>query len=463
MADTNHPGGVHNDRGYQDQKPRTERRVEIVMPRMGLTMEEGTVVAWLKTENQPISAGEPMLEIETDKSTVEIESPAQGFLGPILAGPGETIPVGQVIGYISERGYNPSDRTSDQTIPGVGTKSKASPAARKIARELGMDLSGIQGTGPNGRVVAWNVHARAADTALPPSKAAVDASPKASPLAQRIAAEMAVDLAEVKGSGPGGRITRTDVETTARVRLPEKPLQAVQISETSDSPPLTPTTRAQQLMAERMSASFQTAPHFYLHVEVDARSLVRMRDRLKTRLKERFDVHLTFTDLLVKYCALMLRQHPKAMAQWTGQGYANPKGVHVGIAMDAPGGLIVPVIQNADQLGLAEIARQRQALSERAQNGKLMPQDLELGVFTISNLGMYGIDSFDAILNPPQAAILAVGRIKERALACDGQIVAAQMMTLSLSVDHRVLDGATAARFLGELVELIEMPELAQA
>jgi len=459
MADTNHPGGVQNDRAHQDQKPRAERRVEIVMPRMGLTMEEGTVLAWLKTENQPISAGEPLLEIETDKSTVEIESPAQGFLGPILAGPGETIPVGQVIGYISERGYNPSDRTSDLTIPVVGKKSKASPAARKIARELGLNLSAIQGTGPNGRVVAWNVRAQATDSALMLSKPAIDASPKASPLAQRIAAEMAVDLAEVQGSGPGGRITRADVETTARKNVPEKPLPTVPISKTA----LTPFTRAQQLMAERMSASFQTAPHFYLHVEVDARPLVRMRNRLKTRLKERFDVHLTFTDLLVKYCALTLRQHPKVMAQWTGQGYANPDGVHIGIAMDAPGGLIVPVIQMADQLGLAEIARQRQALNERAQNGKLMPQDLELGVFTISNLGMYGIDSFDAILNPPQAAILAVGRIKERALACDGQIVAAEMMTLSLSVDHRVLDGATAARFLGDLVELLEMPDLAQA
>jgi pyruvate dehydrogenase E2 component (dihydrolipoamide acetyltransferase) len=222
-------------------------------------------------------------------------------------------------------------------------------------------------------------------------------------------------------------------------------------------------TRAQRIMAERMSASFRSAPHFYLHVEADLRALTALRQKLLPRLQERYGVHLTYTDLLVKYVALALKRHPNLMAQWREQGLVQAAEINIGVAMDAPNGLIVPVIQRADQLGLADISRRRQELAERAQAGKLLPQDLELGVFTLTNLGMFGIDSFEAILNPPQAAILAVGRIKERAIVSAGAVVAAPVMNLSLSVDHRVLDGATAARFLGELVELIETPELAQA
>jgi pyruvate dehydrogenase E2 component (dihydrolipoamide acetyltransferase) len=216
-------------------------------------------------------------------------------------------------------------------------------------------------------------------------------------------------------------------------------------------------------MAERMAASFRNAPHFYLHVEADMRATAALRQKLQEKLEKKFGIHLTYTDILIRFCALTLAQHPEMMAQWSEQGLIQPAGVHIGIAMDAPNGLIVPVIHEADQLGLVEISRKRQELSERAREGKLLPQDLELGVFTISNLGMFGIDSFDAIINPPQAAILATGRIKERALVIGGAVVAAPVMNLSLSVDHRVLDGAKAARFLGELVELIETPELAQA
>jgi pyruvate dehydrogenase E2 component (dihydrolipoyllysine-residue acetyltransferase) len=432
--------------------------VEIVMPRMGLTMEEGTVVAWLKLENQPVAAGEPLLEIETDKSTVEIESPADGVLSQILIGPGETVPVGQVIGYLSKQGEIPPaaaplvgpDHTSAPTIHNYVDKTKASPAARTLARRLGVDLTDITGTGPDGRVVAWNVQAYSEQLT-----AKTQTVRKASPVAKRVAEKLAVDLNTVQGSGLSGRITRADVERS--IQASTQPGPTVQPGE------ITPLTRSQKIMAERMSASFRSAPHFYLHVEVDMRGLVALRHKLQSRLEERYGVHLTYTDFLIKYCALVLKRHPKVMAQWSEQGLVQPGEANVGIAMDTSGGLTVPVIQHADQLGLVEISRQRQELSERARDGKLLPRDLELGTFTISNLGMFGIDSFDAILNPPQAAILAVGRIKERALVSEGTVIAAPVMNLSLSVDHRVLDGATAARFLGELVELIETPELAQA
>jgi pyruvate dehydrogenase E2 component (dihydrolipoamide acetyltransferase) len=432
--------------------------VEIVMPRMGLTMEEGTVVAWLKLENQPVTAGEPLLEIETDKSTIEIESPADGVLGKILTGPGMTVPVGQVIGYLIKDGesapatavladldHMPPRKTQDRA-----GKTKASPAARTLAGRLGVELADITGTGPSGRVVAWNVQAYSEQLATK-----TQAVKKASPVAKRMAEELAIDLSTVEGTGPSGRITRADVERSVQAIPPPPPA--------ARSGEITPLTRSQKIMAERMSASFRSAPHFYLHVEVDMRGLVALRQKLGPRLEERYGVHLTFTDLLVKYCALVLRLHPKVMAQWSEQGLVQPGDVNVGIAMDTSSGLIVPVIPQADQLGLVEISRQRQELSERAQAGRLLPQDLELGVLTISNLGMFGIDWFDAILNPPQAAILAVGRIKERAIVSEGSVISAPVMNLSLSVDHRVLDGATAARFLGKLVELIETPELAQA
>jgi pyruvate dehydrogenase E2 component (dihydrolipoamide acetyltransferase) len=224
-----------------------------------------------------------------------------------------------------------------------------------------------------------------------------------------------------------------------------------------------PLTRIQRVMAERMTQSFTTAPHFYLHVEVDARQLVALRALLVPRLEKSDDVHLTFTDLLIYFCGRTLPKHSQVMAQWTPEGLKKFNHVHIGIAVETQNGLVVPVIRNADKLGLVEIARQRVDLAQRARLGKLLPTEFEEGVFSITNLGMYHIDSFDAILNPPQAAILAVGQIKERSLVENGQLVAAAMTNLSLSVDHRVLDGARAAVFLNDLVVTIETPSLSMA
>jgi pyruvate dehydrogenase E2 component (dihydrolipoamide acetyltransferase) len=301
--------------------------------------------------------------------------------------------------------------------------------------------------------VAWNVAQVAA-------KIAAESTAKASPLAQRVAEEYGVALQQVQGSGPGGRITRKDVERS---------LAGQAVEPTSSQPPASlppgftykPASRVQKLMAERMAASFRDAPHFYLHSEADCRSLLALRQALLPRLEERYGVHVTVTDLLVKFCALTLERHPQVLSQWSGEGLLKTNDINIGIAADTPNGLLVPVIQHCDRLGLSEIARQRAELVEKARLGKLSLPELELGTFTISNLGMYQIDFFDAVLNPPQAAILAVGRMKERPMAENGQLIAAQTMTLSLSVDHRVLDGVAAARFLSDLVELIETPGLA--
>lgn len=440
--------------------------IEIVMPRMGLTMEEGSVVAWLKQPGQAVHAGEPLLEIETDKASVEIEAPGDGVLAGPLLPVGEVVPVGTVIGRLEPEAV-PVNLPSAAAPAG---KVRASPAARRLARQAGVDLGALHGSGPHGRVVAWNVQAAAQPQA---------GKPAATPLARRMAAESGVDLRNVRGSGPGGQIRREDVAAVVEggsSALPRAPAPTTATATPAEIPPaptpppaatpalpgsLTPVSRGQRLMAERMAASFSSAPHFYLHVETDARPLLALREQLLPIFDKRHGLRLTVTDLLVKFCALALQRHPALRAQWQSGGLFQPEGIHIGVASDTPNGLVVPVIHDCERLGLAEIARRRVALVEKARAGKLAPADLELGVFTLTNLGTFNVDFFDAILNPPQAAILAVGRIKERPLAQAGQVIAAPTLALSLSLDHRVVDGATGARFLGDLVELLETPALA--
>lgn len=452
----------------------TQPNNEIVMPRMGLTMESGRFIKWLKQVGETVRSGEPLFEIETDKSVVEVESLEDGILSQILAQPGETYAVGEVLGYLSSPGSpiptqaasqpaSSSPMTKSQAQPSASAtfaapaKPKASPAARRLARQLGVELAQVIGSGPEGRIVAWNVQTQA-QTVPPPSPASV----RVSPVAQRLAADLGVDLSQVKGSGPGGGITRQDVETAyQRQQAQAEPLSAPSPLETEGI--IEPLSPVQRRMAERMVQSFSSAPHFYLQAEVDARNLVALRQSLLQPLKSRYGVHLTFTDLLIYFTARLLPRHPLLMAQWSEEGLVKFTQVHLAIAVDTEQGLFVPVLREADKLGLTEISRQRADLVERARQGKLLPRDYEQGVFTLTNLGALRIDVFQAILNPPQAAILAIGRIKERPLVENHQVISAPMFTLSLSADHRVLDGGKAARFLSELVEWLENPALSMA
>jgi pyruvate dehydrogenase E2 component (dihydrolipoamide acetyltransferase) len=451
----------------------TQPNSEIVMPRMGLTMESGRFIKWLKQVGETVRSGEPLFEIETDKSVVEVEALADGILSQILAQPGETYAVGAVLGYLSLPGGTSPAQAAIQPESSTPAKSqaqpsgtasfatpakpKASPAARRLARQLGVDLAQVVGSGPQGRIVVWNVQTAAQSLPLP-----APASTRVSPVAQRLAADLGVDLRQVQGSGPGGSITRQDVEIAYQRQQakteplsPPSPLDTEGIVE-----PLSP---VQRRMAERMTQSFSNAPHFYLQAEVDARNLVALRQSLLQPLESRYGVHLTFTDLLIYFTARLLPRHPLLMAQWSEKGLVKFTQVNLGIAVDTEQGLFVPVLREADKLGLAEISRQRANLAERARQGKLLPRDYEQGVFTLTNLGALRIDVFQAILNPPQAAILAVGRIKERPMVENQQVISAPMFTLSLSADHRVLDGGKAARFLSELVEWLENPALSMA
>jgi pyruvate dehydrogenase E2 component (dihydrolipoamide acetyltransferase) len=392
---------------------------EIVMPKLGLTMEEGTILQWLKTEGDQVAEGETILQIETDKVTVDIEAPRSGVLGPLLSPKGTTVPVGQVITHVLAPG---------ESVPTV--RPDAAPSAQRPA---------IQKTA-------------AAGSAAPRRAVA------ASPVARRVAAELGVNLSDVVGSGPQGRILEDDVRraaaqmgAAAKGTVPASPAARERT---------VPSAGVRRTTAERMTHSFTTTPHFYLSVEADAGSLVKMRERLVAPVEQRTGVRITLSDLLVKIVAQALAEHPEVNATWDGNGIRRLDSVDVGLAVATERGLIVPVLRDADRKSLAQLAGERHALVEKARTGSLSLQEVEGGSFTISNLGTFAVDQFHAIINPPQSAILAVGRIKERPFAVEGQLTLRVTVYLTLSVDHRVLDGAQAAEFLSRLVALIEEPYL---
>ncbi len=418
--------------------------IEVIMPKLGLTMEEGTIIRWLKAEGEKVVKGEPLFEVQTDKVNMEVEAPASGILGKILAAEGETVPVVQVIAYILAPDEEapliwpapePAVEAPVRKPPAPTPTVQATPAVRRLAREKGVDLSLVQGSGQGGMVTREDLLrflAKVEEVSAPEPV-------KASPRARRLAREKGVDLAQLRGSGPEGRITEQDI------------LDFVAAEE-----PLTP---IQRLTAERMARSFTSAPHFYLQAEAKATKLVSLRERLRPLVEEKAGVRLTFTDILIVLVAKGLREHPLANASWEEGKIRIAKEINIGIAAAVEEGLIVPVVKKADKKDLLQITRERSSLAEKASKGRLSLEDLEGGTFTLTNLGMFGVDEFGAIINPPQSAILAVGRIAERPVVEDDQVVARPTIRLTLSVDHRVLDGAEGARFLSDLRALIEEPE----
>src|SRR5712691_4170972 len=388
----------------------------VIMPALELAQETGKVLRWLKTPGDLVRKGESIVEIETDKVTVEIEAPASGILSDVTARAGDVVPVGQTIALIVAPGEagavgpTPVDTPAPAAAP-----AKASPLARKVTEQE---------------------HSTAA--AVPAARLAA-----ASPKARRLAAERGRDVSALRGSGPGGAVVAADVATA---KLPEVPP-----ARSVEAPGVSTVWR---IMAERMTASWTTAPHFYLVREVNVSRLVSWLEKARKQT----GAHITYTDLLVKLVAAAISQHPAANASWKDSAIARNADINIGLAVAIDDGLVVPVLHRADTLSLAELATRREDLVSRAQAGKLRPPDIQGGGFTISNLGMYGVDAFNAIVNPPQAAILAVGRIADRVVAQDGQPAVQPTMVLTLSCDHRALDGARGAQFLGALAELIEEP-----
>ena len=399
----------------------------VIMPALELTQETGKILQWLKSPGDTVRKGEPLVEIETDKVTTEIEAPAAGVLGEVTAQAGDVVPVGHTIALIF------ASEDAGRSAPAI----KASPLARKIAEQHGVDLAQVKT--PSGRIEKADVLAHVGRST--PARLTA-----ASPKARRLAAERGFDIQGLRGSGPNGAILVGDL---AAASPPERESAGVRGS--VDDHALSTTWR---IMAERMTASWTSAPHFYLVREARVGRLVSWRERATTRTGAR----ITYTDLLVRLVAAALSQHPAVNASWKDGAIARNADINIGLAVAIDEGLVVPVVHRADTLSLAEIAARRVDVVSRAQAGKLRPADIQGGGFTISNLGMHGVDAFNAIVNPPQAAILAVGRIVDRVIAVDGQPAVQPTMMLTLSCDHRALDGARGARFLGALADLIEEP-----
>jgi pyruvate dehydrogenase E2 component (dihydrolipoamide acetyltransferase) len=419
---------------------------EVVMPRLSDSMEEGTILTWLKQVGDEVAVGDQLVEIETDKANMAYEADVAGTLQEILAQEGETLPIGTPIARIGENGDGsgssaqdesarpagpaaagdpPSPATTQETVPPTtsptggaeeadGERVKASPLARRLAKEKGLELSSLQGSGPAGRIVKSDVEGAAASTGPAPSTQPEGAGPVA-PVA-----------------GPTGETAKGETQVQELNKL-------------------------QQTIARRMAESKATAPHFYLTIEIDMGKAVEARAALKAAAREG-EVVPSFNDMVVKACAIALREFPKANGAYRDGRFELYSRVNVGVAVAAEEALVVPTLFDADRKGLRQIAEDARAVAAKVRDGSVTPPELSGGTFTVSNLGMYGIDSFEAVINMGQAAILAVGAIREAPAVRDGQVVPARLMKATIACDHRILYGAEGAEFLARVKALLEEP-----
>jgi len=403
----------------------------IIMPKMGDAMEEGTLVRWLKQEGEPVKEGEPIAEIATDKATIELEAPASGILRGIRVLEGATVPINTPLAYILTEG---------ETLPEESKRDGATPTP----------AAAPQVVAPPSEVKA--AYAPAAEERI-----------KASPLARKIAQEHGIDLRLLQGTGPQGRIVERDVLAYLEKMRPPAPAPVA-------APPVPPTpapagaarteplNRLRQITAQRTTEAKQTIPHFYLTMEIDMEEALALRAKLNS-MEESF--RISVNDMIVKACAVALEKHPIVNASYREGQLVYPDGIHIGIAVASEEGLLVAVVRHCEGKSLRRIAQEAQTLVQKAREGKLLPDEMTGNTFTVSNLGMFDIDEFSAIINPPASAILAVGAVKKVPVVLeDGSIQPRARMKVTLSCDHRVLDGATGARFLQELKRVLENPVL---
>ena len=441
---------------------------EIIMPQLDQTMTEGKVGKWLVKEGESISKGTSIVEIETDKVVNELEAPADGVLAQIIASEGSKVPVKGVLAIIASQGETiqrveikaaPSTNFQPEVFQPVMERIKASPAAQKLAQQHGIDLNQLRGSGPGGRIVIEDVQ-RYINSGKSDFSIQTSERIKASPLAKRLAIEHGIDLATITGTGPGGRIVRDDVlKAVEAVKEVTEPPQVSPAAVEIPAERVVPLTGVRQIIAERMAQSAHTAAIVTLNTEVDVTLLVEMRGRLNEK-SESIGVSVSFTDLLVKIVALALRKHPMLNSTLSEDGIHILEQINIGVAIALDEGLIVPVVRDADKKGLSQISNEIEEMVQKARNKSLTPEAVHGGTFTLTNLGMFGVDTFTPIINPPQCAILGVGRIVKKPVANDNEIVIRSMMGLSLSFDHRIVDGAPAARFLQTISQLIAEPYL---
>lgn len=456
---------------------------EVVIPRLGLTMEEGRVVEWYKQDGETVEAGEPLFGVETDKAIQDVEAPVSGVVYHVSDIPSEPLPIGTVIGYIAALGEevplpgvspvaapmetpagvleSTPDAAPTQAAPAEGRKM-SSPAARRRAKELGIDWRTIERSGSEPILVAHveeAAKAREPSVEPPPREVSI----KASPVARRLAKEAGIDLVELAAQKPSGRIHREDVEAAIAAR---------EALATPSQPVLTegktvPVTQIRRVIAQRMAESAHITAPVTLTTEADATELVALRERLNATLAARGIAATTYNDLFVKLTSVALKEHPMLNAYWKRGDTSGredeiviPDDIHVAVAVDTEAGLLAPVIRDVTSKSIQQIAEELRSLVEKAQTHQLGPDELQGGTFTITNLGMYGIDAFTPIINLPQCAILGVGRIVDKPTVWNDQLVPRKRMALSLTFDHRVVDGGPAARFLNTVREYVEQPYL---
>ncbi len=464
---------------------------EIRMPRLGWTMEEGIFGEWLKKDGEPVKTGDFLFTIEGDKATQEIEAFDNGILRipPDAAKPGDVIVVGAILAYMVRPGeaapFETAQAISQQSIaepaivapptktrnaplttapparspaaPHAARTVTISPRARRVAGELGVEWSALNGSGRTGRIVERDIRAAAELAAQSPAESGQGTEEKvrATPVAMRMAQEAGVDLAELATQKAGARIERADVEAAIAARTTAAATAQAVTGEAI------PVSNMRKLIAQRMLESKHNTAAVTLHTEVDATALVALREQLKAAFAPRGYSVPSYNDLFAKLAACALQEHPMLNARWQGDEIVMPREIHIGLAVDTPEGLLVPVLRNVQTQSLRQLAEQSKELITKAQTRKLSADALQGGTFTITNLGMYNIDAFTPLINPPQCAILGIGRIVKKPAVVNDEIVPRPMVTLSLTFDHRVVDGAPAARFLDAVRQLVETPLLA--
>jgi pyruvate dehydrogenase E2 component (dihydrolipoamide acetyltransferase) len=413
--------------------------IEIVIPQVGEAVAEVTLIEWLKSEGDQVRKGEPLFEVDTDKTVVTVEAFADGLLAQILVPAGSGVMPRQVVGLLA-----PADEVVAAPEEPTAACGKTSPVAQRVAAELGVDPNAVSGSGPGGRVMAEDVRHFATQQARKEMS-----SPKrvlASPKARRVAKELGVDLAGLAGTGVDGLITVKDVQAVT------ESIQAARSAPVDAQSP----SKLRQAIATRMTVSKQTVPHFYLMADVDMAQAQQLRTYCRQTLG--WERAPTYTDIIVQACALALAASPEVNVIYGDEGLIQRRTIDIGVAVSIDNGLIVPVLSQADGLSLRETSEQIRRLAERAHQGRLRESDLSQKSMVVSNLGMYGVDAFIAIIDPPAPMILAVARVADRIVPVDGQPAIRPMCTLSLSVDHRVLDGTQGSQFLTRVKTILENP-----
>ncbi|WP_431867991.1 dihydrolipoamide acetyltransferase family protein [Nocardiopsis eucommiae] len=412
---------------------------EIHMPRLSDTMEEGVISTWVKKVGDKVASGDVLVEIETDKAVMEFEAYEDGFLVKQNFSEGDTVPIGEVIGFIAD---------SPDAVPEEAA-APAAPATEAPKEEPPQE--------------------EAAAAPAPVADEPAGERPRTSPLARRLAKEYGLDITKIQGSGPKGRIVRADIEAakdgsaaqaTPAAPAPSAPAPAAQAAPTQDEvrgSEEVKTSNVRKVIARRLTESKQTVPHFYLRRSIDAEALKAFRGQINEQLSST-GVKVSFNDLIVKACATALKLHPEVNTSWINDTLVQHHRTNVGVAVAVDAGLVVPVLHDTDKATLSEISTRTRELAGKARDNKLKPQEMSGGTFSVSNLGMFGIDSFSAVINPPEAAILAVGAMRPEAVVVDGEVAVRNRIALELSVDHRAVDGAVGAAFLKELAEILEEP-----